>query len=75
MLDPGGETNLGMLLRIGALCNDALLVENEDGNAQIFGDPTEGALVVAAAKAGLDKEKMEKMVESWVKEDKEKEEE
>ena len=58
VLDPKDEMPLGLLLRIGALCNDALLVEDEDWN--ILGDPTEGALVVAAAKAGLDKEKTEK---------------
>ncbi|UCB42239.1 MAG: HAD-IC family P-type ATPase [Dehalococcoidales bacterium] len=60
VLDPKDERPLGLLLRIGALCNDALLVEDEDENSKIFGDPTEGALVVAAAKAGLDKERMEK---------------
>ncbi|HEY41249.1 MAG TPA: HAD-IC family P-type ATPase, partial [Dehalococcoidia bacterium] len=59
VLDPKGETPLTLLLWIGALCNDSLLVEEEE-DWNIFGDPTEGALVVAAAKAGLDKEKMEK---------------
>ncbi len=58
-LDPKNEIPLGRLLQIGALCNDSLLVEEEE-DWNIFGDPTEGALVVAAAKAGLDKEKMEK---------------
>jgi Ca2+-transporting ATPase len=42
------------LLRGAALCSDARLVEHE-GRWQIKGDPTEGALVVAAAKAGLHK--------------------
>jgi P-type Ca2+ transporter type 2C len=42
------------LLRGAALCSDARLVEHE-GRWQIKGDPTEGALLVAAAKAGLDK--------------------
>ncbi|MBI2861038.1 MAG: HAD-IC family P-type ATPase [Chloroflexi bacterium] len=46
-------------LRIGALCNDSLL-SCEDAFCSIFGDPTEGALVVAAAKAGMNKEKLEK---------------
>ncbi|MBD3896276.1 cation-transporting P-type ATPase [Halomonas sp. ML-15] len=40
-------------LKVGVLCNDAELAE-EDGRWLIHGDPTEGALVVAAAKAGLD---------------------
>ncbi len=36
-----------------ALCNDAVLRE-EDGMWQLVGDPTEGALVVLAAKGGID---------------------
>jgi Ca2+-transporting ATPase len=59
VLDPKDDRPLELLLRIGVLCNDALLVEEEE-DWGIFGDPTEGALVVAAAKAGLDKEEMEK---------------
>ncbi len=41
------------LLRAGVLCNDAELVEEKGGWA-IAGDPTEGALLVAARKAGLE---------------------
>ncbi|MDP3297479.1 MAG: cation-translocating P-type ATPase [Thermodesulfovibrionia bacterium] len=43
---------LTMLLRGGILCNDSDLHEME-GKWFIKGDPTEGALVVAAAKAGM----------------------
>jgi Ca2+-transporting ATPase len=43
---------LGLLLKGGLLCNDSTLEEAE-GRWMIKGDPTEGALVVAAAKAGL----------------------
>ena len=50
---------LGLHLRIGALCNDALLT-SRDKCCNIYGDPTEGALVVAAAKAGMNKESLEK---------------
>lgn len=39
-------------LEVGVLCNDAELAE-ENGRWRIHGDPTEGALVVAAAKAGM----------------------
>lgn len=39
-------------LWIGLLCNDAELRE-ENGAYRVVGDPTEGALVVAALKAGL----------------------
>jgi len=37
----------------GVLCNDAKLT-NQNGSWKIIGDPTEGALVVAAAKAHID---------------------
>jgi Ca2+-transporting ATPase len=40
------------LLRAAVLASDARLVTRE-GRAQVEGDPTEGALVVAAVKAGL----------------------
>jgi len=59
ILHPESGTPLASMLRIGTLCNDALLTEEEDGY-DILGDPTEGALVVAAAKAGMNKEKLEK---------------
>jgi len=48
------------LLLAGLLCNDARLVRPEqaaeDAGFAIAGDPTEAALVVAAAKAGLDQD-------------------
>jgi Ca2+-transporting ATPase len=51
--------NLALMLKIGTMCNDAMLIK-EDGESDIYGDPTEGSLVVAAAKAGLDKEPLDK---------------
>ncbi|BAN34384.1 P-type HAD superfamily ATPase [Sulfuricella denitrificans skB26] len=39
-------------LLAGVLCNDAALVER-DGRREVAGDPTEGALLVAAEKGGL----------------------
>jgi cation-transporting P-type ATPase F len=44
-------------LLAGALCNDAQHLEH-DGRWTIVGDPTEGALLVAAKKAGLDPERL-----------------
>jgi magnesium-transporting ATPase (P-type) len=41
------------IVRAALLCNDAT-VRREDGHWTIAGDPTEGALAVAALKAGLD---------------------
>ena len=55
----GKETNIADhadvpdLLRAGLLCNDAALNETE-GQWHIAGDPTEGALIPLAMKAGLD---------------------
>jgi magnesium-transporting ATPase (P-type) len=41
------------LARAGALCNDAALHEDYEAGWQLTGDPTEGALVVAAHKLGF----------------------
>ncbi|MBM2831470.1 MAG: cation-translocating P-type ATPase, partial [Dehalococcoidia bacterium] len=49
------EAHLRTLLFTGVLCNDARLVKDND-TWRIKGDPTEGALVVVAAKAGLKQE-------------------
>ena len=53
---------LGWLLTAAALCNDALLEPNPDRPQQFHavGDPTEGALVMAAAQAGLWKSDVER---------------
>jgi Ca2+-transporting ATPase len=47
-----GNGPLAKLLRIGLLCNESDLFE-EEGRFKIDGDPTEGALIVSALKAGL----------------------
>lgn len=52
--DPQSDRELSALLVACMLCNDAVL-QKENGNWVILGDPTEGSLVVAAAKAGLDR--------------------
>jgi Ca2+-transporting ATPase len=41
------------LLSAGALVSDAHLVQADDGSWELKGDPTEGAIIVSAAKAGL----------------------
>ena len=59
--EPGGEEpaaideDLLELLRIGAFCNDAKLTGPVDGEVGpgLVGDPTEGALLVVARKAGI----------------------
>ena len=53
-IDPKEDTHLALLLRAGTLCSNA----HYDGKS-IIGDTTEGALIVAAAKAGMTKESLE----------------
>ena len=55
-LDPKEDAHLTLLLRAGTLCSNA----NYDGE-NVIGDTTEGALIVAAAKAGMAKEDLESM--------------
>ncbi|PKN85732.1 MAG: ATPase [Chloroflexi bacterium HGW-Chloroflexi-8] len=55
------SSSVAIMLAGGALCNDAILEETEKGFSSI-GDPTEGALVVAAVRAGLWKEKLEDLM-------------
>ena len=61
----GGSTQppeaLRQLLRGAALASDAHIVHNETENRwHVKGDPTEGALVVAAAKAGMAKAELDR---------------
>ncbi|WP_060787835.1 cation-translocating P-type ATPase [Geobacillus zalihae] len=53
-VDPNRVPQLARLLTMGVLCNSSELKE-ENGRRYVDGDPTEGALLVAAAKAGLAK--------------------
>ena len=55
----GEDPVLALLLGGSALCNDALLENDEEEGLHAIGDPTEGALVVAAARAGLKKAELE----------------
>jgi Ca2+-transporting ATPase len=56
--NPIDVVDLQTLLTIATLCNDAGL-EKKEARWTVKGDPTEGALIVAAAKAGLQKEDLE----------------
>jgi P-type Ca2+ transporter type 2C len=57
-IDIKKEAALQQLLMFGALCNGSQLKEKK-GRRYIDGDPTEGALLVAAMKAGVTKEHIE----------------
>ncbi len=61
-IDPTDYPELIHLLRAALLSSDAMLENNTSENGQPFrvvGDPTEGALVVAAAKANLTRDRLE----------------
>lgn len=72
-IEPAADSHLTQTLLTAALCNNAkLIAKRKDKTRQqvvsiddkrqsawnIHGDPTEGALVVAAAKAGFDEERL-----------------
>ena len=57
-VNPVDYPGLHTALRCAVLCNGAELQKN-NGGYKIVGDPTEGALLSVAAKAGLWKEKLE----------------
>ncbi len=58
-LTPHTSPGLRHLLTAAVLCNGATL-KQENGVWQVIGDPTEGALLVAAAKAGATKQDLER---------------
>lgn len=61
---PPEVRSMALLVRAMTLANDAVLQAEEDDpeEKRTIGDPTEGALVVAAAQLGLEKESLE---ERW----------
>ncbi len=60
-IDPLHHPALELLLRAGALCNDAELHLDATG-PHIAGDPLEAALLVAAVKAGME---LDRLQEQW----------
>lgn len=54
------SNELSLFLKVGLLCNNSRIVKpsNENPSWNIIGDPTEGALVVAAEKAGFTREEI-----------------
>ena len=58
MTEPSEE--LGLLMRVGLLCNNSYLREDEKKGWQIIGDPTEGSLLVLGAKGGLWRERLDR---------------
>ena len=58
-INPLDNQALTMLLKVASLCNEAKLSKSRN-KWKILGDPTEGALIVAAVKAGLSQEELKK---------------
>jgi len=56
---------LGELVQAGALCNDAAL-RHHDGQWRVEGDPTEGSLLVLAAKTGMN---LDELTSAWPRTD------
>lgn len=63
-IDPLADPGLRRFLQTVLICNHASLGHGEEG-WRIFGTPTEGALVVAAAKAGLSREDLPEPVKEF----------
>ncbi|MEN6386828.1 MAG: cation-translocating P-type ATPase [Phycisphaerales bacterium] len=61
-INPADFTGLINVLNISVLCNGAKLIKDKEVY-KIFGDPTEGALLTAAAKTGIKKDQKEKEFE------------
>jgi Ca2+-transporting ATPase len=59
---PPRQRTISMLLKAAALVNDAVLQTDQEGVERAIGDPTEGALIVAAAKMGYGKAELD---ERW----------
>jgi len=55
-INPSEDQHLALLLRIGVLCNNASY-----DITGVIGDPTEGALIVTAAKAGMQEYEVERL--------------
>jgi len=63
-LNPNDAPDMSLLFHGGALCNDAILEESGQEHGEktwrVVGDPTEGAMVVVAAKSGVWRKELEK---------------
>jgi P-type Ca2+ transporter type 2C len=57
---PLENSAIALMLLGGSLCNDSILEQKENDEFSAIGDPTEGALVVAAARAGLWKNELDR---------------
>ena len=56
---PSEDRELSLLIKAAALCNDAVIETGPRGTERAIGDPTEGALIVAAQKIGHKKSELD----------------
>ncbi|NSW52709.1 MAG: HAD-IC family P-type ATPase [Anaerolineae bacterium] len=59
VIDPMSLAALEKTLLIGVLCNDTRIDRSRRKAVEVIGDPTEGALLTAAAKAGMERDTLE----------------
>jgi len=52
-IQPQETPELRLILKTGLLCNDSSIIDDPNIGQYLIGDPTEGAILVAAIKAGL----------------------
>lgn len=57
-VDVSREKSIQQMLMFGMMCNHAVLKENDHHEYVVDGDPTEGALLVAAMKAGYNRDNL-----------------
>ena len=59
-IEPRDKEALSLFLKAGVLCNNSVIKRDEDDSLwKVVGDPTEGALVTGARKAGYRQKQME----------------
>ncbi|GEQ50464.1 cation-translocating P-type ATPase [Tetragenococcus koreensis] len=58
-INPADNKDLMQFIQAGVLCNTAHVDQNEDGQYEVVGDPTDGALVTLGKKVGLDRQDLE----------------
>ncbi|MGD0916611.1 MAG: cation-translocating P-type ATPase, partial [Thermodesulfobacteriota bacterium] len=58
-VDPREDPHLTLMAKVSILCNDVFLHKTKSGWS-VIGDPTEGALLVSATKAGINAEELKK---------------